>query len=61
MATDLGRLLKLKNKSQYQTLDVAGADAVKVGFQASAQVLNERVTTDDHARGSSWLAPATLT
>lgn len=29
MATTLGRLLKLKNKSQYQTLDVARADAVK--------------------------------
>jgi hypothetical protein len=29
MATALGRLLKLKNKSQYQTLDVARADAAK--------------------------------
>lgn len=29
MATALGRLLKLKSKSQYQTLDVARADAVK--------------------------------
>lgn len=28
-ATALGRLLKLKNKSQYQTVDVARADAVK--------------------------------
>ena len=28
MATALGRLLRLKNKSQYQTLDVARADAV---------------------------------
>jgi uncharacterized protein (UPF0332 family) len=29
LATTLSRLLKLKNKSQYQTLDVACADAVK--------------------------------
>jgi len=29
MATVLGRLLKLKSKSQYQTIDVAHADAAK--------------------------------
>lgn len=29
MATTLGRLLKLKSRSQYQSLDVARADAVK--------------------------------
>lgn len=29
LAPTLGRLLKLKNKSQYQTVDVARADAVK--------------------------------
>lgn len=29
LATTLGRLLNLKNKSQYQTIDVAHADAVK--------------------------------
>lgn len=29
LATTLGRLLNLKNKAQYQTVDVAHADAVK--------------------------------
>lgn len=29
LATTLGRLLKLKNKAQYQTVDVARFDAVK--------------------------------
>lgn len=29
LATTLGRLLKLKNKAQYQTVDVARAEAVK--------------------------------
>lgn len=29
LATTLGRLLKLKHKAQYQTVDVARADAVK--------------------------------
>jgi uncharacterized protein (UPF0332 family) len=29
LATALGRLLKLKNKSQYQTVDIARSDAIK--------------------------------
>lgn len=29
LATTLGRLLKLKNKAQYQTVDIARTDAVK--------------------------------
>jgi uncharacterized protein (UPF0332 family) len=29
MATNLGRLLKLKGKSQYQTIDIARSDAMK--------------------------------
>lgn len=38
LATTLGRLLKLKNKSQYQTLDVARADAAKALEWATALV-----------------------
>lgn len=36
LAPTLGRLLRLKNKSQYQTVDVAGSDAAKaVGWAAT--------------------------
>jgi uncharacterized protein (UPF0332 family) len=36
LAAALGRLLKLKNKSQYQTVDVARSDAIKaVGWSTA--------------------------
>jgi len=38
LATTLGRLLKLKNKSQYLTLDVARADAAKAVAWATTLV-----------------------
>ena len=38
LATTLGRLLRLKNKSQYQTRDVARADAVKAVAWATTLV-----------------------
>lgn len=47
MATTLGRLLKLKSRSQYQTLDVARADAAKAVdwaqkmLEAAAEVVRE--------------------
>ena len=47
MATALSRLLKLKSKSQYQTIDVARADASKaVGWaqkmlDAASEIVRE--------------------
>lgn len=39
LVTTLGRLLKLKNRSQYQTVDVARADAAKA-VDWAAKLLN---------------------
>lgn len=39
LASTLGRLLKLKNRSQYQTVDVARADAAKA-VDWAAKLLN---------------------
>ncbi len=47
LAPTLGRLLKLKNKSQHQTVDVARADAVKAVAWAAALV-----------EGASGIVPA---